>query len=224
ELRRDDADELAGATLHKLRERLGSDLVLMGSYDMIGPKLRFDLRVQDTRSGDTVARVAETGVDRDLVDLVSRSGARLREVLSVEAPSPSDERRARALQPSSADVAKLYSEGLDRLRNIACAPARERLEQAVAAGPEYVLARVALADALDCLGYSAEARVQAKKAMELCGNLTPKIRMVTEAQNARVTGDWPRAMELYTKLFAAEPDNIDYGAMLAHMQIKAKQY
>ncbi len=224
ELKLDDEEEYGAGTLVKLRERLGSDLVLMGSYNMIGPKLRFDLRVQDTRSGETVARVAETGVDRDLVDLVARSGARLREVLSVEAPSPTDEQRARAAQPSNADVAKLYYEGLDRMRNIACAPARERLEQAVAAGPEYALARVALAEALDCLGYGAEARVQAKKAMELGKNLTPRIRMATEALHARFAGDWPRAMELYAQLFAAEPDNIDYGSALAHMQMKAKKY
>jgi tRNA A-37 threonylcarbamoyl transferase component Bud32/TolB-like protein len=224
ELQLGDEDGYSVDTLGKLRQRLGSDLVLMGSYNVSGPKLRFDLTVQDTHSGDTVARVAETGVDTDLVDLVARSGARLRDALAVEAPSPSDEQRARASQPASADVAKLYYEGLDRLRNIACAPARDLLERSVAAGPNYALARVALAEALECLGYGAEARDQAKRAMELGKNLGPRIRMATEALYARVIGDWPHAMDLYGRLFAAEPENIDYGSQLAHMQMKAKKY
>ena len=77
-LRLADVDSLAPDTLARLRQNLGADLVVAGSYMDLragsGSRLRFDLRVQDAATGDIVASVAQSGSQADLFDLVSRTG------------------------------------------------------------------------------------------------------------------------------------------------------
>ena len=69
-----DADSFASDTLARINANLGSDLVVFGSYAVIGEKIRFDVRMQDTRAGDTIAAVAETGGEGELFEIVSRIG------------------------------------------------------------------------------------------------------------------------------------------------------
>ena len=46
-----DADSFASDTLARINANLGSDLVVSGSYTMIGEKIRFDVRMQDASAG-----------------------------------------------------------------------------------------------------------------------------------------------------------------------------
>jgi len=57
---------------------LGSDLLVSGVYSIVGEKgnkqVRFDLRLQNGDSGETVAEIAETGAQTELFGLVSQAG------------------------------------------------------------------------------------------------------------------------------------------------------
>lgn len=85
-----DADSLAKDTLLRVHEILGTDLVVLGSYlapgAEAGGRIRLDLRIQDALAGETIAVEATVGTEADLVDVVSRAGARLRQRLGVTNP------------------------------------------------------------------------------------------------------------------------------------------
>lgn len=107
-----DADSFASDTLARINASLGSDIVVFGSYAMVGGTIRFDVRLQDTEAGDTIASVAETGGESELFEIVSRIGSRLRERLGVTALSPEQVASVQASLPSNPGAARLYAEGL----------------------------------------------------------------------------------------------------------------
>jgi eukaryotic-like serine/threonine-protein kinase len=87
-----DADSLAAETLLRIHERLGADLVVLGSYLAAAGegchRIRLDLRIQDALVGETIAAEAAVGTEADLIDLVSKAGALLRRRLAVNGSRP----------------------------------------------------------------------------------------------------------------------------------------
>jgi TolB-like protein/tRNA A-37 threonylcarbamoyl transferase component Bud32 len=79
-----DTDSLARDTLVRIRESLGTDVVVLGSYVILaGGQIRLDLRMQDAAAGETLLASAETGTESGLFDLVVRAGIALRRSLGV---------------------------------------------------------------------------------------------------------------------------------------------
>jgi TolB-like protein len=222
ELSLDDEVSFAPDTLAKLRATLDADHVLTGSYMALGKeaggRVRLDLKLVDTATGDVAAVLSQTGAEADLVELVAKTGETLRARLSLGALSAAEREGARAAQPR-ADAARLYAEGLAHLRVAACSAARAPLEQAVATDPNYPLARSALAEALACLGHDDRALAEARKAAELAANLPEHIRFATEAQLYVLSKQPEKALERYEQLFKRFPDNFDYGYQLAQLQL-----
>jgi len=220
-----DTDTLSRDTLARLHTNLGSDLIVLGSYTVLGNKLkssvRLDLHLQDTVARETIADVAVVGSEVDLFDVVTQAGSRLREKLGVEAVSPVEAVSVRASLPSNREAARLYSEGLARLRTYDALEARDLLEQAVAADPKYALSHAALANAWTHLGYDANARTEVTKAYQLSGDLSREERMVVEGEYRRTTNDFEKAIEVYRALHALFPDNLSYGLSLAAAQESA---
>jgi hypothetical protein len=133
-----DAESYAPDTLRRIRKHSGIDLVVLGSYMAMGSEagdqLRIDFHLQDAATGETLASVSETGTEPELLDLVARTGSRLRSTLGVQTPAggPSS---TRASLPSSNEAARLYAEGLAKLRVFEAREARSLLEKAVALDP-----------------------------------------------------------------------------------------
>jgi hypothetical protein len=153
-----DADSCGADTLTRINASLGSDILVFGSYAVVGDMIRFDIRMQDTDDGDTIAAVSETGDEGQLFQIVSRIGSRLRDRLDVTALSPAEVANVQASLPSNPAVARLYAEGLAKLRLYDAQAARTLLEQAVAADPKLSLAHSALALTWSALGYDERAR------------------------------------------------------------------
>ena len=65
-----DEETLAKATLDRLRMNPGADVVVLGSYTPMpgksGDRIRLDVRLQDTATGETIAEEAVTGSKEDL--------------------------------------------------------------------------------------------------------------------------------------------------------------
>jgi tetratricopeptide (TPR) repeat protein len=217
-----DFDSLARDTLARVKERLGSDLLVLGSFTALGEKaggqIRLDLRLQDTGAGEIVASVSETGTETALFDLVSRTGAQLRRKIGIDGPTAAESRAVRASLPQNREAARLYAEGLERLRLFDALGARERLEKARAADPKHALTCAALSDAWSMLGYDARARDEAKNAMDLSAALSREERLAVEGRYRETTREWDKAIEIYRTLYEFFPDNLEYGLRLASAQ------
>jgi serine/threonine protein kinase/tetratricopeptide (TPR) repeat protein len=215
-----DADSYGRETLAKIHNNLNADDVVLGSYVPLGQgQLRLDLRLQDAVGGETVAAVSEKGSEEQIDDLVSRAGAALREKLGVGPVSEADALTVTAILPSNLAVVRLYSDGLAKLRAFDNLGARDLLQKAVAAEPDFALAHSALASAWKNLGYDAKAREEGKKAVDLSANLGREERLAVEGRYQETAHDWDKAIETYRALVAFFPDNLDYGLSLAEDQI-----
>ncbi len=106
-----DAESYASETLDRIRVNLGTDLVVLGSYVTIGQRIRLDLRVQNTADGEASMVVSETGTEGELLDLVSRTGASLRERLGIGQLSSTEAGQLQATLPTNSAAARFYSEG-----------------------------------------------------------------------------------------------------------------
>jgi DNA-binding winged helix-turn-helix (wHTH) protein/tetratricopeptide (TPR) repeat protein/TolB-like protein len=217
-----DADGYKPETLARIRANLGSDVVLLGSYTALGQKsngrIRVDLRLQEAATGETIAEVATTGSETELFDLVSRAGVQLRGKLGVGEVSADQASGVRAAAPSNSEAARLYAEGLVKLRVFDALAARDLLVKAVAAEPGYPLAHSALAAAWSALGYDGKAKEESTLAFRLSGNLSRQDRLSVEGQYWETERQWDKAIGVYQSLFAFFPDSLDYGLSLARAQ------
>ena len=217
---------LARDTLGHFRKYLGSDYVVLGSYLDHGgaseAQVRVDLWLQDTKTGEIAATVSEKGSESDLDDLATRAGADLRQKLGVGEISAGDAALVRASLPSNSDAVRLYSEGLARLRIADARAARDLLERAVAADPNYALGHSALADAWAGMGYDQKAQQESKKARDLSSGLSREKRLWIEGKDWELNRQWDKAVEIYRTLVDFFPDNLEYGLRLAAAQKQAR--
>jgi tetratricopeptide (TPR) repeat protein len=218
-----DADSLARDTLARVRSNLGAELVVLGSYLSLGPggRLRLDVRVQDTSTGEILASAAEEAPEADVFGLVSRAGQRLREALALGEMTAEETGAVRASMPHDPQAARLFAEGLARLRVSDALAARERLEKAVAAEPGHALSRVALARAWRALGYDQKARAEAGRALERAKDLSRDERLRVEAFYRQASGEWDEAVEIQRSLVLLHPESVDDGLDLAATLVDA---
>jgi tetratricopeptide (TPR) repeat protein/TolB-like protein len=220
-----DTDSLAKDSLARVHKNLGSDFVVLGSYLDLGKdsggQIRLDLRLQDAAAGETIASVSETGTEAQLLDLVSRTGSELREKLGVGRITTADAGAVRASTPSDPEAARLYAEGINKLRAFDAIKARDLLEKAVRAEPKFPLSHAALAEVWTRLGYDQRAKDEAQKAFDLSENLAREDRLSVEARYRESNHEWGKAADLYRTLFSSFPDNLDYGLRLAAAQRRA---
>ncbi|HEV8628736.1 MAG TPA: protein kinase [Thermoanaerobaculia bacterium] len=217
------SEALGVGTLHRLSRNLGTDYVVVGSYLVLSghpERLRVDVRLQDAAAGETVLAVSESGTRDELFDLVSRAGARLRARLG-GGGAPAGRRQPAV--PTDAEAARLYAEGLARLRRWEADAARRLLEQAISREPGFAPAHSALAGAWWTLGYDERARDEARRAFELGAGLPQSERLLVEARYREVAGDWPRAIAAYRTLIRNAPDELEHRLRLAQVQTAAGQ-
>ncbi len=215
-----ETDSLARDTLARVRANLGTDLVVLGSYTVLaaGGQIRLDLRLQDAVAGEIIASVAETGTEPQLFELVSRTGARLREKLGAGGLSAAQASQVRASVPANPEAARLYAEGIAKLRQFDPLGARDRLEKAARADPKNALVHFTLAGAWDSLGYDAKALQVAKRAYDLSANLSREGRLSIEGRYRETGLEWDKSIEIYRSLTNFFPDNLEYGLRLAAAQ------
>jgi len=223
-----DTEALARESLARVRADVGADYVVLGSYTALAEegrkgksRLRLDLRLQDTRAGETVAEEAVSGSEEELFDLASDAGARLRLRLRAGALASEETVRVRASLPSNVKAARLYAEGLAKLRTFDALAARSLLRESVVADPQFPMAHSALASAWSALGYDSKAQQEAKLAFDLSTHLSPEERLLAEGRYREANREWPKAVEIYGTLWRTFPDNLDHGLRLASAQSSA---
>ena len=216
------AETYSHETLDKIRRNLNADTVVLGSYLAAGGssrnKLRIDLELQETRTGNTITALSLEGTESDLADMVTRGGASLRQKLGVGAATEADVDQMRASMPANREGARLFSEGLAKLHSFDALAARDLLQKAIAADPNHALSHSALAECWSTLGYDLKAEDEAKRAFDLSGQLSREDRLSIEARYRQLSHDYPAAIEIYRTLYNFFPDNVDYGLRLVGAQ------
>jgi len=227
DLRLPESDSLAGDTLKRVQKMVGADYVLLGSFTELGKdagsQIRLDLRLQDTRSGETLAAVAETGTVDRMFDLVSRAGASVRPKLGLPPVTTEDAGGVRAMLPTNPEAARLYSQALAKLRVFDAMSARKLLQESISAEPYFAPAHSALAAAWKMQGYEKDAKDEAQKAFKLGVNLPREDKLSIEGRYREFNHQWDYAIGLYQQLWHDYPDNIEYGLRLASAQKSASK-
>ena len=226
ELPLENGQTLGKSTLEQLRKNPGADVVVVGSYTTMprksGDRIRLDIRLQDTVNGETIAEDAVSGSKDDLFELATRAGSDLRERLGMSALPPGNAEVIEASLPSNQNAIRYYTEGKARLWEFDFIGARDLLVKAVAADPNYPLSHSALSDAWEHLGYRSKATAEAKRALDLSGNLPLSEKLQTEAAYWELSNNLPKAVEVYRSLFQLHPDSLEYGLDLARVQYQSK--
>ena len=215
-----DADSFSRKTLNRIRQNLGNDDVVLGSYLPLGDgQLRMDLRLQDAVLGDTLASVSEKGAESEIDQLVSRAGAELRTKLGVADLSTTQLATVKASLPSNPEAARYYAEGLQKLRIFDALAAVDLLQKSALFDPGYAPTYSALAQAWATLGYEGRAKAEAQRGLELSQGLSREERLLIEARAHELSGEMAQANESYRALWEFFPDNIDYGLSFIRTQI-----
>lgn len=216
---------LSRESLSRLRTSLNADLVLSGSFVAIssppGEVIRFDMVLQDASTGDSIAAVTETGSANDLFGLVSAAGAALRGKLGVGGTSPSEGAAVAASLPGNPEAARLYAEGLARLRLFDASSAADLLGRAIRAEPSFPFAHEALSSAWKELGYDARAIDEAAQALKLAAKLPHADQLSLRAASLRQNHRYAEAAATERSLYEVFPDNLEYGLRLAEDTILA---
>ena len=216
-----DAESLAAETLSRVRSILGTNLVVLGSYLDLDGQIRVDVRVQDASAGETVAKFSQVGTEAQLFDLVRHLGETLRNECGAGEVTPEQATSIRASQPVNTEAAKLYAQGLARLRSFDSMQARDLLTQAVGKDPAYAMAHEALAEAWSQLGYDDKAKDESRRAFELSAGLSRQDALGSEARFREETREWTKAVDIYHSLWTVFPDDPEYGLRLASAQVSA---
>ena len=218
--------QLTAASRSLLRQSLGVDYVVLGSYLASGPDgghLRLDLQVVENRSGEILAAVVETGGLGELSDLVLLAGMRLRGALG-ESTDLANLRKAGSSQlPADPLAARLYYQGLIHLRRFEAAAAVGLLERAIDEVAQVPQIHLSLADAWSLLGYDQRAIESASRALALADGLPRESRLWLEARGHGFAARWRESGERLQALHLLDPDNLEYGVELARVQLRSGQ-
>jgi tetratricopeptide (TPR) repeat protein/TolB-like protein len=207
----------------RLRARVGTDLLVRGSFGVAGdpahPSVRIDVRIERA-AGDAIS-VASVGDEAQLFSVIADVGRQLRSHLGLrESPAEATD-AARAAFPRGLDATKRYAEGMAHLRRLEPVAARESFEQAAAREPENPLIQTALASAWTMLGYDGRAEAAAKKAFDASGALTREDRLAVEGRLYEAQHQPAKAIDVYRTLWGFFADNVEYGLRLASAQTLA---
>jgi eukaryotic-like serine/threonine-protein kinase len=216
---------LSRESLSRVHALLGADFVVTGAYLVTGGgEMRFDVLVQDARTGATVTQLKRSGTEEDFLATLTALGAELRARLGAAQDLPAEAlRAAHAGLPGTVEVLRLYTEGLAQLRLSEGARAIELLEKATELEPQNPLLHAGLAEAWWELGYRGRARDAARDAVERAPKLRAAERKWIEARWREMSSDWQAAAVLYGQLAREEPDNLEVGLRLAAVQTTAGQ-
>lgn len=213
-----EAGTLDRATSQRLGNALNSDMLVLGSYTVIGKQLRVDVRVQDSQTGEILVETAETGAPQELFALISRMGGTLRQKLGIQSLEGGDEAAVVMALPSNAEASRLFAVGLEKLRQFDALAAKDLLLQAEKADPKFPMVHLLLAEAWGQLGYEQKRKEEAKKALDLTGDLPRAQQMLIEGEYQSSLGNQDQAASIYRALFELYPDNLDYGLRLAGIE------
>ena len=211
-------DSLTRRTASRVGKALDSDLLVLGSFATVGDQqngsVRVDFRLQDAQTGEILYEGAESGDERQLFGLVATVGSDLRERLGLPMIHESEEAGVVSSLPSDPDANRLYSLGLQKLRDADFAAAKDLFLQAEKLSPRFPLVHLMLFRAWSGLGYDQKAKQEIRTAYELSSGLAEVDRLQVEGAYYGSIPERDKAISAYRALCALYPDSVDYAEQL----------
>lgn len=216
----------SGSDLKRIQNYLDCDIVIVGSYDVVGPdaqqEIAWNIRLEKVRDGETLGTVTERMATSDRLNRTPIVGQQVRDRLGVKVPIY-EASLLNAAGPTNGDALGYLSEGREQMAKFDVLAASKSFEEAVRADDNYAEAHSALADALSALGYDARAEQEAKRALDLSGGLSSEVRSLIQARYYEISQDWDQAIKYYSSLWTLNQDFPDYALMLARSQESASK-
>lgn len=211
-----------GEDLRLLRENLGVDWLLVGSYTLAadGRGLKIELEIRELEQGELLARVQERNSRGHLIPLVLQGAQGLRKAVGVPELSAEEQARVADSLPANREALELYSNGLQKLIELEVGPAIEDLEAAKRAEPGHAAPQAALAAAWFELAEDGQAQAAAEAAVERAGGLPFWMQQHLQAEAHERAGEWGRAVGIYQSFLARDPDDVEHGLHWARALIE----
>jgi serine/threonine protein kinase/tetratricopeptide (TPR) repeat protein len=205
----------------------GCRYAVYGTYMVVsavgGHKILWNIRLIDTKTGQSLGSVTRNPTESELTDIVSGAGEEVREKLGVSL-SAADKRGTDRALPANPQASQAYAAGKSALDNFEYASARDSFVEAVAADPNNAEIRSALAEALWKLGFETKASEEAKTAAGQAADLTNETRGLIQARSLEYSGQWDQAAKLYESLWNLSDNNYQFALLLASSRISGKHY
>ena len=217
-----DADTYDAETLTASARTWGPISSCSGSYVTVGegetPRCAWTSGCRTRAKGETRRRQRERQ-GRRAPRLVSRAAAGCASGLGSSAPATATA-SVRASQPASPEAARLYAEGLIRLRRFDALGARAAVGAGDCSRSAVPARHSALARTWSALGYDERARDAAARAFELSANLPRADRLAGRGHvSTRCRSEWKEAIAIWQTLSTFFPDDVEHALRLANAQI-----
>jgi len=221
------AQNLDSGNLSKVRQAVGANYVLLGSYRIHAESpeksLTLDLRLEDSTE-KTLNTFHQSGSETDYGKLVTAVAAEVRDKLGKAGLPAGEASQLQNLYPNNPAARKLYFEALDKLRSLDATAALDLLKKAAQQEPDNVAIHSALADTWSLLKHDPEAAEEAKKAADLAGKTPLPFEniVLARARAEEMTQDWDAAIKDYSLLFP-HYQQLNYGLQLAKVQVEGSK-
>lgn len=213
------------ATLNRVKAYLDCDYVVYGSFFDIGKEaggqVQLNVRIQNTKTGETWSLPVESGTELTLRDLSGRVGMGLRTKLGVPNPSVSQAQEMESEIPVSPAAQKAYAKGLASLWKYDLTGAANQFQEAIKTEPTFPLVHAELAEAWTRQGYDDRAKEEAQRAKDLSSRLGRESKLRVEAAFQEMSSQWDEAADTYKALWRAWQERPEYAYRAADVQIRA---
>jgi serine/threonine protein kinase/Tfp pilus assembly protein PilF len=197
-------------TLARIAEFSTADTVVWGQYAKFGDHIRIDATLRDLKHDRTIPVKAEAVNQNALIPAIAQLAQTIQQNLSLST-DVLEELRAKSFQPSSNSLQALrnYHEGLELERQGNHLEALKRFEASVQADTGFALAYSKLGETYSNLRNDDKAEQYSRKAVDLSDKLPAPERYLIQANYAKVTNDYRKAIESYENLEKVSPDDVD---------------
>jgi serine/threonine protein kinase/Tfp pilus assembly protein PilF len=228
EVRPPRGEQFNDETVDKIRDDLGSDMVVSGTYlssgTQGGGQLQVTLHLEDAAKHVMLPPIVETGREDDLYGLSDRLGRSLRKSLGAEDLSSMDRDELRSFAPSTTAAARAYAEGLAKLRNVDPQGAVRSLQDAIRLDPDAPLPHADLAEAWSTLGYDEKAAAESRAAQEHAGKLARIDLLAIQCKALEFARTaWDDAIRACKSVWDLSKD-VNQGIRLAQVQFAAERW
>ncbi len=204
-------------SIKQVAEFSNAQTVVWGQYVRSGGQISVEATVQNLKQGTAPVTLSVAAPsEKELLAATDQLAQKIRTNLALS-PEIVKELQQNSFRPTSksVDALRAYNEGLALMGQGKNLEAQKRFESATQADPDFALAFSRLGQTYSNLGYDNEAERYSRHAVELSQQLPSAERYLIEANNARITGQTDKAIELYGNLVKAAPGDTDLQFALA---------
>jgi tetratricopeptide (TPR) repeat protein len=199
----------------RIAEFSSADTVVWGQYARFGDQIRIDATLLDLKHNRRAPLKIQAASEKEIPGTVDVFAELIRKNLAVSS-DVLKELKASSFQPSSKSVPALrdYNQAVQLLRDGKNLEAVKNFKAATTEDPQFALAFSKLAETYANLGYDSEAEQSARRAVELSESLTPAEKYAISASQARISKNYPKAIEAYENLVKISPDDTNVHSAL----------